>query len=99
MKKNLEHIEKISRECSEKITYYRYNDHLPYSLKYKKGRITSATWINEICFYFIQKEKRFLNEFINILEKKAEELDQLNNGDYKQGLLDEINEIKKSLKN
>ncbi len=99
MKKSLTLIEKISSECSDNITYYRYNTNIPDTLKYKKGRITAASWINEICFYFIQKEKSFLEEFTTILKAKESDVKELTNEEYKQGLLDEINETKTKLEN
>lgn len=99
MKSNIELIENISARCSDQITYYSYNKTLPYSSKYKKGRITSATWINEVCYYFLCKEKNFNKEFLNLLEKKNKELHVLKDGDYKKGLLDEIEDIKKRLNN
>lgn len=93
MKSNIELIKQISSRCSDQITYYTYNNNLPLSSKYKKGRITSANWINEICYYFLSKEKNFDKEFLELLKSKAEELDELKESDYKTGLIDEIEEI------
>lgn len=93
MKNSLKTIEAISQTCHMHTTQYQYNENIKKEEKYNKGRITSALWINEICYYFIQKEKLFLYEFIQALEKEKTRISALPNGTYKNGLLDQINTI------
>ncbi|BFU77317.1 hypothetical protein ALC152_05320 [Arcobacter sp. 15-2] len=64
MKKSLYKLEQISQSLNSHQTYYQFNkmeDHL--TDKYRKGRINAAKWLNELIYYFIQKESSFIIEF------------------------------------
>jgi len=47
---------------------------------------------------FIQRERNFIKEFEEIIEKQKEDLSILKDGDYKKGLIDELDTIKDLLK-
>ena len=98
MKKSIEILEVISQRCQNHTTRFKYGKYLDESEKYKKGRVAASSWINELVFYFIQKEKRFLLEFREHLEEQRKMALNLKDGDYKSGLLDEISEIERYLK-
>ena len=93
MEKSTTILEEISTECLSHMTRYKYGKYLKDSEKYKKGRITASSWVNDLIFHFIQKESNFLIEFKEHIQNQKEELKRLNDGDYKQGLYDELNII------
>ena len=65
--------------------------------KYKKGRVDALRWINEIIYHFIQKEKNFLNEFKQHIQDQKDIIVDINDGDYKNALYDQLNEIEVKL--
>ena len=92
MKKSLYKLEQISQSLNSHQTYYQFNkmeDHL--TDKYRKGRINAAKWLNELIYYFIEKESMFLLEFKEHIQEQKKKLSDLEDGDFKQGLYDELN--------
>lgn len=43
---------------------------------------------------FIEKERKFIEEFNNIINKQKEDLLILKDGDFKKGLIDQLEEVK-----
>lgn len=97
MKNSKEIFEYLTLLCSQHTTYYTFNDLEKDPEKYKKGRIDAANWINDVLYVFIQREKGLITELKNVLEEKRIELANLKDGNYKQGLFDEIKIIKEFL--
>lgn len=97
MEKSINILETISNECHEYTTYYKYNRSVDASEKYRSGRIDAADWINELIYFFIQKEKGFLVEFHQHLQQQKDKISILNDGDYKKGLFDQLNEIERKI--
>lgn len=98
MKKSLPQLEIISKKLSSHQTYYSFNKmdtHL--SSKYRSGRIKASKWMNELIYFFIEKESKLILEFKEQLDEQKKKSQDLKEGDFKQGLLDELNEIKKIL--
>jgi hypothetical protein len=94
MKKSLYELEKISQTLSSHQTYYTFNkidEHL--SEKYRKGRINAAKWLNELIYFFIEKERNFIIEFKEQIQEQKKNLSDLSDGEFKQGLYDELNLI------
>lgn len=94
MKNSLHQLTKISETVSSHQTYYKFNkmdEHL--SEKYRKGRVNAAKWLNELIYYFIQKESSFIIEFKEQIQEQKKNLSDLEDGDFKQGLFDELNLI------
>lgn len=92
MKKSLYKLEQISQSLNSHQTYYQFNkmeDHL--TDKYRKGRINAAKWLNELIYYFIEKESMFLLEFKEHIQEQKKKISNLEEGDFKQGLFDELN--------
>jgi hypothetical protein len=97
MKNSIDIIENLSLKCVQHTTYYTFNKQIEEPEKYKKGRIDAANWIGEVLYIFMQKEKDLLKELKKVLEDKRIELVNLKDGNYKQGLFDEIKEINEIL--
>jgi len=93
MKKSIDVLEKLSLELNNHTTFYKFNKNIEASDKYRKGRVDASLWLNDLIFYFVQKEKSFLGEFNEQIQKQKKKLDNLKDGDYKQGLYDELNLI------
>lgn len=94
MKNSLHQLTKISETVSSHQTYYKFNkmdEHL--SEKYRKGRVNAAKWLNDLIYYFIQKESSFIIEFKEQIQEQKKSLAELEDGDFKQGLFDELNLI------
>jgi hypothetical protein len=94
MKRSLYILEKLSHTINSHQTYFTFNkDEEVLSPKYKKGRVSASKWLNELIFYFIKKENQFLIEFKDHIQEQKKNLSNLEDGDYKQGLFDELNLI------
>lgn len=93
MKKSLYELEKISNSLNSHQTYYAFNKDENLSDKYKKGRISASKWLNELIYFYIKKESQFLDDFYKQIQEQKEQLKRLKDGDYKQGLYDELNVI------
>ena len=98
MKKSITILENISQKCHSDTTVYKFNKDKSISTKYRKGRIDASNWINDLIYYYIQKEKNFLKEFLKHMEDQKDSIAIVNQGDYKNGLLDQLNEIEKAIK-
>lgn len=97
MKKSLEILEQLSSELNTHTIFYKFNENIDVSKKYKKGRVDASLWLNDLIFYFIQKEKTFLLEFTEEILKQKKKLDGVKDGDYKKGLYDELNIIEDTI--
>lgn len=97
MKKSIDILENLSDELNSHTTFYKFNKNIEASDKYRKGRIDASLWMNDLIFYFIQKEKTFLFEFKEEIEKQKNKLEKIKEGDYKNGLYDELDIIKDSI--
>jgi len=94
MKKSIHKLENISQTLNSHQTYYAFNKidtHL--SEKYRKGRINAAKWLNELIYFYIQKEKHIIIEFKDNIQEQKKQLSLLEDGDFKDGLFDELNLI------
>lgn len=98
MKKSIEILTEVHEELINKKVYYQFNKiDTNLSQKYRKGRISASNWIGEVVYLFIEKEKNFINEFNNIIDKQKEDLLNLKDGDFKNGLLEQLDEVKQLL--
>lgn len=91
MKKSLYKLEQVSQSLNSHQTYFKFNKDLEASDKYRKGRVNAAKWLNELIYYFIQKESMFLLEFKEHIQEQKKKLSDLEDGDFKQGLYNELN--------
>lgn len=94
MKRSLYTLEKLSQTLNSHQIYFTFNkDEEVLSSKYKKGRVSASKWLNDLIYYFIQKENQFIVEFKEHIQEQKKNLADLEDGDYKQGLYDELNLI------
>jgi len=93
MKRSLLKLEIISKSLDSHQVYYTFNKGIDSTEKYRKGRISAAKWLNELIYFYIQKENNFVNEFKDHIQEQKKKLSELNDGDYRQGLFDELNII------
>lgn len=94
MKNSLHQLTKINETVNSHQTYYKFNkidEHL--SEKYRKGRVNATKWLNDLIYYFIQKESSFIIEFKEQIQEQKKSLAELEDGDFKQCLFDELNLI------
>lgn len=98
MKRSLYKLEKISESLNSHQVYYKFNKDLDASEKYRKGRVNAAKWLNELIYHFIQKENYFIVEFKEHIQEQKKKLSELNEGEFKQGLYDELNIIEDMIK-
>lgn len=100
MKKSIPKLEMISKSLYSHQTHFKFtkSDDLQLTDKYRKGRINAAMWLNELVFYYIEKEKNFINEFNEHIQNQKKELGNIEDGDFKQGIFDELNIIEEMLK-
>lgn len=94
-KSTKEILSKISSDVYTGSTSYKFDKHKIYSDKYKKGNIAVYDWVSELCFYYLMKEKDLFQEFNIILKNKKNEFSKLEDGEFKKGLLDAIDNIEK----
>ena len=97
MEKSIKILEDLSSDCMQEKTRYQFSKMLQESEKYKKGRIDALNWINDIIYHFIQKEKNFLSEFKQHIQDQKDIIVNINDGDYKNALYDQLNEIEVKL--
>lgn len=94
MNKSIKTLELLSEKCSSQTSYYKYNSQNHLSEKYKKGRVDASLWLNNVIYYFLAKEKNFLNEFIQEINSQKNKIKNIKSNEYKQGLCDELDFIK-----
>ncbi len=67
------------------------DEHL--SEKYRKGRVNASKWMNELIWMYIQEESQYIIKFKEHLQVQKMTMSELSDGDFKQGLFDELNLI------
>ena len=93
MEKSIKILEDLSSHCSSEQTRYKFSKQMMASDKYRKGRIDALNWVNDIIFHFIQKEKNFISEFKQHIKDQKDIISNINDGDYKKAIYDQLNEI------
>lgn len=66
-------------------------------MRYRKGRINAAKWLNELIYLYLQKESNFIDEFKEHIQEQKKKISDLKESDFKQGLFDELNIIENML--
>ncbi len=86
-------LDKVSKHCSNQLTLYKFNTTtLQVNKKYREGRLTALEYIGELTYYYLQEEKKIQQEFHEQIYKQIELHACIEDGDYKQGLYDVLNE-------
>jgi len=87
-------LENISYHFNAQRTYYKFNKrNLIVAEKYRSGRLAAYEYVGELCFYFMQEEKRIPDQFREQIKGQIRKNSCLKDGEYKQGLFDALNEI------
>ena len=97
MEKSIKILEDISQKCYQDTTRFQYAKSLDVIEKYRKGRIDASNWVNDMVYYYVQKEKNFINEFKQHLLDQKDVISVINKGDYKNGLYDQLNEVESKI--
>ncbi len=87
-------FEKLSSNLYVKVSHHKFakkpND-------FDKGYVKVGEWINELCWYYISKQKEYdeqtQREFFSLISKQKEKIDALRDSEYKEGLLRAMDEI------
>ena len=88
------YFSKLSDYLSQQETMYKFNvSSLTATQKYRKGRLSVLAWVNEMSFYFLQEEKKLPIHMKNKLIEKQEELWGLQEGEYRQGVIDAFDSV------
>ncbi len=91
-------LENISNNCSSELSKYKYNKGLDISDKYRKGKVTSYTFVLDLIYHFFEKERLLKIEFESIISDEMDKISTLKNGDYQRGINEVLSEIKSQLK-
>ncbi|RRS32355.1 MAG: hypothetical protein P794_01805 [Epsilonproteobacteria bacterium (ex Lamellibrachia satsuma)] len=88
------YIETVSRHCYSQLTYYQFNTStLKVSEQYRAGRLSALKYVSELTFRYLQEEKRLREEFRQKLIEQMKLHTALQDGEYKNGLYDGLNEM------
>lgn len=61
--------------------------------KYRKGVLQVYEWVDELCYFYLQKEKRIEEELVRVLRERYHEAKQLPSSSHREGLLQAFEEI------
>jgi len=87
-------LQSISNECHNQLTYYTFNTTtLQVTAKYREGRLAGLRYLSELTWYYLQEEKRIIQQFDAQIIKQLEQYASLEENDYKQGLFSTLKEI------
>lgn len=97
MKKSLDFLEQMSNENYSQLTCLKYNKNINESVKQIQAQITVLNWANEMVYFYIQKEKHFLKEFLEEIHVQKNQVSVLKSSEYKQALLKQLNELERKI--
>ncbi len=91
---NSEFLEGLSQFCYvNKTPYVFHNKAVVSDQKYQKGIVQVYEWVDELCFFYLQKEKRLYDELILLLKKRYNEVKMLPPSEHRDGLIKGFEEI------
>lgn len=88
MKSLQEILEQLSQANYQNASHPRFSKEVDKS--YSKGYVKGFTWIDEMCNYYFDLQKGFIDEFSVHLHKKLEDTQGLPASKYKQGLQESL---------
>ena len=88
-----EFLEQISDHCYGKSARYKFARTPEWSKKYAQGQLAALEYINNLCFYYLQKEKNIPEEFKEQIIGQIKKYSTMNDNDYKEGLYDALNGV------
>lgn len=93
MKSSKNILEKLSDYIDTQNTYYSFNSNCTQSKKYKQARLEAIRYLNELVYYYFQKEKSLLDEFLINLKSQERIIQELPQSEYKDAILDTLKDI------
>jgi len=85
---------KLNTELYQLSTPHRFSKN---PNDFDKGYLKIADWLGDVCFHFEQKRKNIEkldeDEFKNLIDSYVEKVDELNDSEYKDGLLKALSDV------
>ena len=85
---------KLNKNLHSKAAHYKFSKKPG---NFDKGYLKISDWINDLCFYYIQKHKQIAKEddkeFNTLIQAHREKIEALEPSEYKEGLLKALNDI------
>jgi hypothetical protein len=91
-------LENLSTNLYYEKNYYSYNNDVKLTPRYTKGVLTSIEYLQELIYYYLNKEQELKQEIIYKIEEQEQIINQLCSSEYKQGILDILNYAKEEIK-
>ncbi|HHD77812.1 MAG TPA: hypothetical protein ENK97_03430 [Campylobacteraceae bacterium] len=89
-----EFLEALSQFCYvNKTPYTFHNKTLKKDQKYRKGVVQVYEWVDELCYFYMQKEKRLYDELLLLIQKRYQEAKALPPSSHREGLLKGFEDI------
>jgi len=90
-------VKKSTKEILDKLSGQNYSNSTRYKFnkkgnRYADGRVVIYNWISELCLCFQKRENELLIEFEKVILDKRKELNDMKDGEYKQGIIDTLKE-------
>ncbi len=95
-------MRRSSREFLEALSQFCYVNKTPVTFhnktlmkdqKYQKGLLQVYEWVDELCYFYLQKEKRIEEELVRLLQQRFDEAKKLPPSTHREGLLRAFEEI------
>ena len=85
---------KLNQDLHNKAAHYKFSKQ---PTAYDKGYLKISDWVNDLCFYYIQKNKLIQNEdtqeFKKLIQAHREKIESLKPSEYKEGLLKALDDV------
>ena len=95
-------MSKTSRDILEALSQFCYVSKTPYTFakrngahaqKYRKGIVQIYEWVDELCYFYLQKEKELPRQLQERLRQKRQVFSQMPPCEYRDGLIAGIDHI------
>jgi len=83
-------LEDISTNCLSQLTKYKFNKQLDVSDKYRAGKLASLDYIQQLIYYFYERDRELKKEFQEIIEKQIIDAHKLKEGDYQTAVTETL---------
>ncbi len=87
-------LSSLSNYCYSQLTFYKFNKRvLKVTDKYREGRLAAIGYTSELTLYYMNKEKKIQSQIVEQIDRQMKANSCINDGDYKNGLYDALNDI------
>ena len=91
-------LESITQHCYASKSHYKYSKNITKNREYTRGKIVSFEWINDLCYYYIKKDRELLNDFRDKLKCTKDKIfNSITTNSYKRAIYETICEIESKL--